>query len=697
MLTDKFNKADKEMLGTVEDMASKLVEVFSDVQRAESSATRAATLPDGLEGLEGRLTSRLDRLEGTHREDIAKQDRRIEDLIKTLGTEVAQRRALSLENEKLKTRLTAIETSSRSMSSTVEKHKKAVEAQFANVDTSSQSISTKVEEHTRSMEHLQDIMTTPRPNPNLPSRPLDAQYIEEIRKVRMESRCGFNELRGEMSKLKTKLAEVDTIVSAHDTKLGEMDAVVSDHDIKLGDLDAELINDSCSAVTSTLPKCQQDISGLRSDVRKLESTQERFNKDAQQLERLEHSQSQLGSRHEQLKSEHEKLVSGYEKLESGHRELMSEFQEKFVPELDSAKTGLGQLFAETKQAWSSHEQIVHLLSDMETLRTEQNKLRSDLEAPRHDKADKSEQVSTSVEALRASLNELQSAVEVLGSKMQQKPSGDDSFVLASVLKEFNTPILKRVSDWVEELKKRATALEQQVGTMQTALDNPRFVELLSNLTTSVTDTHIPELKVKLDKHDERIKALEGASTTDISRTVEQANAARGDATSRAIETLKKQMEMNEQSIKGVQDSIQSIRGDLSTHSERINDIESNAKCIDGIETETQKLRADLAQESEMVNKKLGALQHCYKDVDTRMNNLVTQELFTLILQYIENYRPSEAQLGQLVETLQTQVRQQELRLVKVERSSDSSSGEEPAAKKRKYMTNGMVGFMNGHH
>ncbi|KAF6842955.1 hypothetical protein CMUS01_02611 [Colletotrichum musicola] len=651
-LRKEEQEADKRTLVTTEQLASSFFQILSELQDRQVASKDPLGAVDSLEA---RINARLGALEAKHREEAERQEKRIQELSKDISAEANQRQLLSTENEELKTRL-------------------------RDVEKKGQAYRQLVDEHTTSIRQLQTSQAHVGPAQAIPDPAVQAQHADELKMLQVK---------------------------------------VAAHEEKLGDLDVDLINESCEVTTTTLPRCEANVKKAMEEAKKGTDEVVSLRKDAKQLRsQLEHTSTLLEARRKeqenlrykieklqnskQSSTSSTKLEAGVEQLRSDFGQLNSEMEKIQMSQQSSADTE--QLKAGVEQLRSDFRQ---LNSDMEKMQTSQQQqatadtkqLKAGVEQLQSDFGQlnsEMEKVQTSQqsEQLRAEVNQLQSDVKGLKSEMEQlrtraqlRPEGD-TFVTAKRVIALNDRFVKAVGQWVDELKARTKALEDHVAHVQHN-PNPDTAQT-SDKPSAVIES--ATLETKMDKHDERIRALKSSaqaqeqsakvSRDEERRLLEKKQAAFEEAMLAMIETMKTQVAMSEQSLKNVSESVKLMTDNQSAQTGRLGEVESEMLKL-GTRLESSEQSVRLAEEK--LEKRMDLVQHNYMSLDSQMNNLTTDGLFQAIIRHLDKYQPSGAQLGQKVDTIIQQVTQHEHRLVKVERSSSTS--EEPAHKKRKFSPN----------
>ncbi|GJD01738.1 alpha (1,3)-fucosyltransferase 3 [Colletotrichum higginsianum] len=321
-LRKEINVADSHWLSSAEGFATTLLQVVAELLQQDKDRRLAASVskPSSTDGLEVRLNSRLDALGKQHKEEVAKQQKQIEDLQKGLSTEIAQRKILGIENDSLKKKIQELQSQK-------------------------QSLVRKVDEHGTLIKQLQEEKSKETP---LPPAPQEATVTAE------------------------DLKEVKTIADRCRSGLADLEATVTGHDQKLGEIDVDLITDGCVTIAATLPRLEQhakraadDISGLRSDHDRLRLDNEKLRSNA---DILQSSVQQLQSGTQQLRSDAFGVQSSVEQLKSVTDQLKHDTESLKTDTLD-LKTNTQDLRTDTKG----------LKSDTEHLKAAAEQLKSTLE------------------------------------------------------------------------------------------------------------------------------------------------------------------------------------------------------------------------------------------------------------------------------------------------------------------------------
>ncbi|GKT57037.1 alpha [Colletotrichum tofieldiae] len=475
------------------------------------------------------------------------------------------------------------------------------------------------------------------------------------------------------------LSRVETMVDQCRNKLIDLETKMVGHDQKLGEMDVDLITEGCFTIAATLPRLEQnakraadEISVLRTDHDKLRSDNAKLRLDT-----------------DVLQSEVKQFQSGMEQLRSEALEVRSSVEHlKFAT--DQLKSG-----------------TEHLNTNVEQLKSEMTQLRSGAE-------------------------ESQLAVEKLQSAMQGPPAGD-SFLTVKTFTTMNTAVFKTFSGWIDDLKKRADAVEGQIPTLQTVskqqIDQSSQIKVIEDqvrtlkkgseqqITRSSENSHVPtpapdtrgfQYEEKWREHDTRLKALEASSRRSPYHSASAASEPTGavdavdalaqrrapiESMNAAIETLKAQVAMADQSINAVSESAKFASDSLASQAERVSQLENELRMTGKrLGTAEQTLQAT----GERVERKLEFMQQNFTSLDSQMNNLTTENLFQAIIQHIDRYQPAEAVIGHKVERIFQQMTAYEQRLAVLEQSVASS--EEPANKRRKLSPHiRQMGMTNGRH
>ncbi|KAJ0167367.1 hypothetical protein CTA2_3048 [Colletotrichum tanaceti] len=646
-LRKEINVADSHWLSSAEGFVTTLLQVVAELLHQDKDRRPAPSVskPSTTDGLEARLNSRLDALGKQHKEEMAKQRKQIEDLQKGLSTETAQRKILGIENDSLKKKLQELQSQR-------------------------QSLARKVDEHGTSIKQLQEKKSKETP---LPPAPQEATVTAE------------------------DLKEVKTIADRCRSGLADLEATVTGHDQKLGEIDVDLITDGCVTIAATLPRLEQhakraadDISGLRSD-------------------------------HDRLRLDNEKLRSNVNILQSSVQQLQSGTQQ-LRSEALGVRSSVEQLKSVTDQLKHDTES---LKTDTLDLRTDAKGLKSETE---HLKA-AAEQLKCETTQLRSSSGETQLPLGALQSTTPRPPAGD-SFLSVKTFTTMNTAVFQKFSSWVDDLKRRVDVIECQMPTLQTVSkqqsDHSFQIKAIQHqvqtlekgsdqktapssetrrVTTPAPDHNNIQLEEKWKEHDLRLKTLEansrkspyrsdGASfgSTDAIDSLAQRRAPI-ESMKAAVEALKDQVAIADQSIKALSESAKLASAGLASHTERLGQLENELFLTSRrLMTAEDALRAT----EKSFEKRLDFMQQNFTTLDSQMNNLSLETLFQAIIQYMGAFQPGEAVVGPKVERVVQQVTAQEYRLAALERAVASS--EEPANKKRKLSPSPcQAGMTNGRH
>ncbi|OHW99850.1 alpha fucosyltransferase 3 [Colletotrichum incanum] len=510
------------------------------------------------------------------------------------------------------------------------------------------SLTTKVDEHGTSIKRLQE----KKPEVVLPPAP---------QKTAITSK---------------DLTQVETMIDQCRNKLTDLETKLAGHDQKLGEMDVDLITEGCYTIAATLPRLEQNAKRAADEI------------------------SVLRTDHDKLRSDNEKLRSDTDLLQSEVQQLQS---------------GTEQLRSEALEVRSSVE---HLKSATDQLKSSTEHINTNVGQQKSEMAQ-----------LRSGAEESQLAIEKLQSAMQRPPA-EDSFLTVKTFTTMNTAVFKTFSGWIDDLKKRADAVEGQIPTLQTVSkqqidqssqikaieDQVKTLEKGSDQKTnrSSENSRVPspapdsrgfQYEGKWREHDTRLKALEASSRrssyhsasaasepTDAVDALAQRRAPI-ESMNAAIEALKAQVAMADQSLNAVSDSARLTSDSQVSQAERISQLE-NELCTTGrrLGTAEQTLQAT----GERLERKLDFMQQNFTSLDSQMNNLTTENLFQAIIQYIDRHQPVEAVIGHKVERIFQQMTAYEQRLAVLEQSV--ASGEEPANKKRKLSPHmRQMGMTNGRH
>ncbi|OHE97694.1 hypothetical protein CORC01_07109 [Colletotrichum orchidophilum] len=640
--------ADQQWQASAEAYAAAMLQAMTELQLKDKDRRQA--VPSAQDGLETRLNTRLDALEKQHKEASAKQKKQIEELQESLSTETLQREALGIENEALK--------------------KKVQELQDRH-----QSLTSKADDHGASIKRLQekkpDVVSTQAP----PQQ--NAVTTDE-------------------------LTEVKTLVNQYEDRMLKLENQVLEHDGKLGEMDIDLISDSCSAVATTLPRLEQNVKKAAEDIIV-------------------------------LRAEHKKLGSDTDISRSGVEQLRSDIQQQYS-HAEKIQTNVEQIMSETAQLKSETDCLKRgadeIKCDAERLKTNTQQLRSDTDYVMKgvEKLEyANEHIKIEAQQLKSEMTQLQSGIEKLGSEIPRPPDGDN-FLAVKAFKNMNVHVFETYHRWIEDVKKRIDIVERQMPTLQTDAVSWAQLKTLekgsdqksnrstenSRLSTPTSDSKTAvSYEGKLKDYDTRIRVLEAVSSQSPRRSVHalsepadfadaavQRHASNDSASIKvAIEALKAQLSMIDQSIKAVSESAKLASDSQAEHSERIRLLETQAYDLRADHQRLDDIEQRFVATEEKVQAaegKIEFVQHNFMGVDAQMNNLTTESLYQAILQHIDRYQPTEAALGPKVDQMARQVIAYEQRLIFLERQM--ASKEEPANKKRRLSPQyGPVAMTNGRH
>ncbi|TIC97847.1 hypothetical protein CH35J_007003 [Colletotrichum higginsianum] len=653
-LRKEINVADSHWLSSAEGFATTLLQVVAELLQQDKDRRLAASVskPSSTDGLEVRLNSRLDALGKQHKEEVAKQQKQIEDLQKGLSTGIAQRKILGIENDSLKKKIQELQSQK-------------------------QSLVRKVDEHGTLIKQLQEEKSKETP---LPPAPQEATVTAE------------------------DLKEVKTIADRCRSGLADLEATVTGHDQKLGEIDVDLITDGCVTIAATLPRLEQhakraadDISGLRSDHDRLRLDNEKLRSNA---DILQSSVQQLQSGTQQLRSDAFGVQSSVEQLKSVTDQLKHDTESLKTDTLD-LKTNTQDLRTDTKGLKSDTE---HLKAAAEQLKCETTQLRSS-----------SGETQLALEELQSTTPRLPAGDSFLSVKtfttmntavLQKFSSWVDDLKRRVDVIEGQIPTLQTTSKQQSDHSSRIKAIEDQVKTLEKESDQKTIPSSeTSRVTTPAPDNKNVQLEGKWKEHDMRLKTLEANSRKSPYRS-DSASFEPTDAKDAlvqrrtpiesmkaAIEALRDQVAIADQSIKALSESAKLASAGQASHTKRFGQLENELFSTGRrLMTAEDALRAT----EKKIERKLDFMQQNFTTLDSQMNNLSLETLFQAIIQYMGTFQPGEAVVGPKVERVVQQVTAQEFRLAALERAVTSS--EEPANKKRKISPNlGHAGITNGRH
>ncbi|EFQ30040.1 uncharacterized protein GLRG_05184 [Colletotrichum graminicola M1.001] len=511
----------------------------------------------------------------------------------------------------------------------------------------STSLTTKLDEHDTSIKRLQDEEAKAAPLP------------PAIQTTTITSR---------------DLTQVKTMVGQCRTELTNLEAQVARHDQKLGEMDVDLITEGCYSLAATLPRLEQNAKRAADDI------------------------SVLRADYGQLRADNNKLRLDTDDLQSGVQQLQS---------------GTDQLRSDALVVRPSVEQ---LKSDTEQLKSDTDQLKAI-----------AEQLKSEMAQLRSGTEESQSAVRKLRSVMHEPPAGD-SFLPVKTFTTMNTAVFKTFSGWIDDLKKRVDAVEGSIPTLQTVSkqqnDHSSQIKALedqvktlekgsgqkttgglenSRVSTPAPDQRGIQYEAKWKEHDARLTALEAISrkrphhtasaiseATDASDVIAH-RPTQGESMNAAVEALRAQVAMTDQSIKAISELVRLASESQAAQAQRVGQLELEVRTTSNrLGTAEQALQAM----GERFGGRLDFMQQNFKSLNSQMNNLTTESLFQAIVQYIDRYQPGDAFIGHKVERIFQQMTAYDQRLAMLERFVSLS--EELANKKRKLSPHmGQVGMPNG--
>ncbi|KAK1596200.1 uncharacterized protein LY79DRAFT_83878 [Colletotrichum navitas] len=560
-LCKEVGLADKQWLTAAESVAATLLQAFADEQQKKGDRSGGPSS----ENLEAQLNARIDALDKQHREEVAKQQKQIENLRKGLSVETAQRKILSTENETLKQKVQYLQNKYT-------------------------SLTTKFDEHETSNKRLRD---------------------EEAKAALLPPATQTTTITSE------DLIQVKTMVDQCRTELTDLEAKMARHDQKLGELDVDLISEGCYSLAATLPRLEQNAKRAADDISVLRA-----------------DYGQLRADNEKLRLDTDGLQSGVQQLQSGTDELRSD-------------------------ALMVRPSVEQLKSDTDELKAVAEQLKSEMVQ------------------LRSGTEESQLAVEKLRSAMHEPPAGD-SFLPVKTFTTMNTAVFKTFSGWIDDLKKRVDAVEGSIPTLQTV--------------SKQQNDHSSQIKAIEDQ----VKTLEKESGQKTTGGLENSRVSTPTLTQResmnaALEALRAQVAMTDQSIKAISESARLTSESQAAQAQRAGQLENEVRTTSKrLGTAEQALQAM----GERFGRRLDFMQQNFTSLDSQMNNLTTESLFQAIVQYINRYQPGDGLIGHQVERIFQQMTAYDQRLTMLERFVSPS--EESANKKRRLSPHmGQVGMPNG--
>ncbi|KAK1481324.1 hypothetical protein CCUS01_04436 [Colletotrichum cuscutae] len=661
-LGKELKDADQQWQTAAEAFAATLLQAFTELQQKDKD--RRLVAPSAPDGLEARLTSRLDALENQHKEASAKQQKQMEELRENLSVESAKRKALGVENETLK--------------------KKVQELQGHY-----QSLSSRADDHDTSIKQLQE----PKPDVVPPRAPPK-----------------------ENGTTSEDLEAIKTLIAQHEDLLSFLKLQVSEHDNKLGEMDIDLISDSCGAIATTLPRLEQNFKKAADDVITLQSKHTMLELDAEVIRSsVQQLRSDMQRDIQQQRSDIDKIQAGTEQLGSATAQLRSgveSLRTQMKSETECFKKDALEIKSDTERLKTEAQQ---LRSDTDHVKKDVQKFESVVE-----------HIKTEAQQLKSEMTQLQSGMEKLASDIPRPPDGD-KFLAVRTFTTMNATVFKTFSTWIEDVKKRVDVVERQmlplrtdavawtqVKTLEKGSDqkSSRSTET-SRLSTPTNDLKVDQYEGKLKDYETRIKVLEAVSRQsprrlehDTSEPIKTADAptkrrAADDSASikLTIDALKEQLSMIDQSIKAISESTKLTSESQTRDSQRIQVLESQAYDFRAGHQRLSEFEQRFATTEEKVKAsedKMDFVQHNMMNVDAQINNLTTEALYQAILQHIDRYHPTEAAVGPKIDQMARQVAAYEQRLLFLERQM--TLNDEPANKKRRLSSQyGPLAVTNGRH
>ncbi|KAH0442144.1 hypothetical protein CcaCcLH18_01582 [Colletotrichum camelliae] len=425
--------------------------------------------------------------------------------------------------------------------------------------------------------------------------------------------------------------------------------VLSRHDSQLGELDPDIIGDACTKVLTKLPQVKQECDNLKKQQQVAEELRdEERDEFAANLKRL---QSRIESYAKQCDEQLQSLQSS------------SEQHATRIKTLESSSEGLRANTTQLKVDSTVHQSRTTTLESASKELGEQvgamQKQLSQQRAEAQHSTSQSQQTLPQTEKFTVIVNEIKSSMDALGTKVTTLSSTihGDTFVKKATHETINKNFLTMVGGWIDEIRKRLTILE----TGNASIDGCSRDSTITRQGSEKAEAAVPSPRQIADS---------------------------------VIKKLSDQVDMNEKSLKAVRGTIDSIIETEKIHMERIQDLEEQrAKADDRIGG----FEKGLGNVQSKMEKRMEVVDQQYFSLDSQMNNLTTEGLYSAIISHLDKEQPGEAQLGQKVQTIIKQMSEHEHRLVKVEKSSRLS--EEPARKRQKLSPNGheMAYLTNGNH
>ncbi|KAI8261043.1 hypothetical protein K4K58_001562 [Colletotrichum sp. SAR11_239] len=416
--------------------------------------------------------------------------------------------------------------------------------------------------------------------------------------------------------------------------------VLSRHDNHLGQLDPDIINEACSGFVTRLPRLEKECDNLKKQQQAAQtlrdSEQDKLTADQQslrsRLEKLESDAKQHDEQLQNLKSSSAQHATRTTSLESSWERLQADIAQLKVDSIVH--------LSRTAILESAPKELAKQVDAMQQQLSQQRaEAQQPTVQPKQTLPD-AQQFTASVNEIKSSMDALQKQVNTLGSTV------GDTFVKKATHETINKNFLTMVGGWIDEIRKRLIVLE----TGNASIDGCSRDSTVTRQGSEKIEAAVPSARQTADP---------------------------------VIKKLSDQVDMNEKSLKAVRGTIDSIIETEKIHMERIQDLEEQRakadKRMDGFEQGLGNVQVKMEKRMEVVDQQ-------YLSLDSQMNNLTTEGLYSAIISHLDKEQPGEAQLGQKVQTIIKQMSEHEHRLVKVEKSSRLS--EEPARKRQKLSPNG---------
>ncbi|KAF3799548.1 hypothetical protein GCG54_00002250 [Colletotrichum gloeosporioides] len=425
---------------------------------------------------------------------------------------------------------------------------------------------------------------------------------------------------------------IDDIVKLRD--------ILGRHDKHLGELDTEIITEACSGFVTRLPRLEKECDNLKVQQQAAQTL-----RDSEQ-DKLAADLKSLRSRLEKLESDakqHDEQLQTLQLSSAQHATCTTTLEsswEQLQADIAQLKVDSVVHLSRTAILESAPKELAEQVDAMQQQLSQQRaEAQKPILQPQQTLPD-AQQFTASVNEIKSSMDALQKQVDKLGSTI------GDTFVKKATHEKINKNFLTMVGGWIDEIRKRLIVLE----------------------TGNASNDGCPRDSTRTRQGSEKVEA----AVPSPRQTADP-----------VIKKLSDQVDMNEKSLKAVRGTIDSIIETEKIHMERIQDLEEQRakadKRMDGFEQGLGNVQSKMEKRMEVVDQQ-------YLSLDSQMNNLTTEGLYSAIISHLDKEQPGEAQLGQKVQTIIKQMSEHEHRLIKVEKSSRLS--EEPARKRQKLSPNG---------